>query len=209
MSDFAIAVKKSSTKTVAANRTAHAAISHLLEPGVSITGINKGQFSLIDIISVILAHVGPAELTVTTWTPGITEIDAVSVMARKGEIERFRMLVDRSFVTRQPQYVDRVRAALGDDAIIQTRTHAKFALIKAGDWRVTIRTSMNFNTNPRWEQFDIDDNAEVFDFYNALVDEIAESTPHGLLAPIKEIERSFARQRISEGVLKMQGDERR
>lgn len=209
MSEFAIAVTKRKVVTSAAHRTARAAIAPLLEPGCSITGINKGQFSLIDLIRVILAHVGPAELTITTWTPGIAEIDEVSAMVRASEVTGFRMLVDRSFVSRHKKYVNRVNAAIGEQAIIQTRTHAKFALIKAGDWRITIRTSMNFNRNIRWEQFDIDDNPEVYGFYEQLIDDAAESAPSGLLAPQKWIERAFYRQRVPGTVIRMTLGERR
>ncbi len=209
MTNYAIAVRKSATKLASANGTAASAIAHLLEPGCSITGINRGQFSLIDLIRVILVHVGAAELTVTTWTPGIAEIDEVAALVSRCEVTAFRLLVDRSFVMRQPQYVARVREALGDDAIVQTRTHAKFALIGNDDWKITIRTSMNFNRNSRWEQFDIDDNPDIYAFYDALVTEIGEHTPHGLLVPNKEIERSFRRQRVPSDVLRMRGDERK
>jgi hypothetical protein len=162
----------------------------VLTPGCRVVGINRGQFSLLDIIDAVLPQVGVADLTVSTWTPGKREIDSVAELIRHHRLSKFRLLVDRSFVTRHPQYVDELRA-LGADSIRQTKTHAKFALIAAGDWRITIRTSMNFNRNPRLEQFDLDDDRLIYDFFNAVVNDLYQRVPAGLSVSHKKITEAF------------------
>jgi len=162
-------------------------------PGMRVVGLTKGQFSLLDLIAAVLEQVGPAEVMVSTWTPGKAEMNAVAALLDRHHITRFRLLVDRSFVTRHPEYVARVHAILGSEAIRQTRTHAKFALIAAGDFRITIRTSMNFNRNPRYEQFDLDDDAEIYAFFDAAVNELYDGVPPGLDAKKRDIERGFNR----------------
>lgn len=162
-----------------------------IRPGARVVGLNKGQFSLLDLIAATLAQTGPGAVTVSTWTPGRAEMESVAQMLDAGYVTDFRLLVDRSFVTRHPEYVTRIHRVLGPQAIRQTRTHAKFALIEAGDYRITIRTSMNFNRNPRYEQFDLDDDAVIFAFFEAAVNELYDGVPPGFDASRGEIERGF------------------
>jgi len=162
-----------------------------ISPGCRVVGLTKGQFSLLDLIAAVLEQVGPAEVMVSTWTPGKAEMECVANLLDAHKITRFRLLVDRSFVTRHPEYVARIHSILGAEAIRQTRTHAKFALIAAGDYHITIRTSMNFNRNPRFEQFDLDDDTDIYSFFDRAVDELYDSAPAGLNANERDIERGF------------------
>lgn len=163
-----------------------------LVPGGRIVGVTKGQFSLLDLIQAVLGVVGPAEVLVSTWTPGISEMERVCQLLRDCEITGFRLLVDRSFPSRHPQYVERVVAICGPDSIRMTRTHAKFALIAAGDYRIAIRTSMNFNSNPRFEQFDLDDDREIYDLFAGVAELLYETVPAGLTADPGEVQAAFA-----------------
>ena len=181
--------QKKAVLTSTARGNARQAIG-TISPGCRVIGLTKGQFSLLDVIASVLAQVGPANLTVSTWTPGKAEIDSVLAMLHANRITGFRLLVDRSFITRHPEYMERFRA-LGEDTIRQTRTHAKFALIAAGDYRITIRTSMNFNSNPRLEQFDLDDDPAIYDFFNEAIDHLFTIVPPGTHASKKAIEDGF------------------
>ena len=162
-----------------------------LSPGVRVVGLNKGQFSLIDLLCAVLAQVGPAEVLVSTWTPGKIEMNCVADMLDAHQITRFRFLVDRSFVTRHPDYVSRIQAMFGAETIRQTRTHAKFALVRGGDYRIAIRTSMNFNHNTRFEQFDLDDDPAIYDFFDGAARELYESVPAGLDVDSSVIHKAF------------------
>ena len=79
----------------------------------------------------------------------------------------------------------------GADSLLLTRTHAKFALLSAGDYRIAIRSSMNLNRNTRVEQFDLDDDSALYDWFMGLVDEIRASVPHGLDVPAASIAHAF------------------
>lgn len=161
-----------------------------LTPGCRIVGVNKGQFSLIDIIDAVLEQVGAASVFVSTWTPGKNEINRVALLLEERKITDFRLLVDRSFMTRHPEYLKNLWR-LGMTQVRQTRTHAKFALIAAGDWRITVRTSMNFNTNPRLEQFDLDDDPVIYDFFDGVVEHFFTAVPMGNMATPKQVEQGF------------------
>lgn len=162
-----------------------------LEPGCWLFGLTKGQYSLLDLIRAVVAKTGPADVRLSTWSTGIRDAEAAGWMLGAGEFTSFQMIVDRSFPSRQPQYVGRMVALFGQDAIIPTRVHAKIALIRAGDWRIVVRSSMNLNRNPRFEQWDLNDAPELFDFVAEWFDELAATAPHGLDFEESEQEAAF------------------
>lgn len=163
-----------------------------LTPGCRVVGLTKGQFSLLDLIQAALAQTGPAEVLVSTWTQGKVEMQGIEKLLNSGRVTSFRLLVDRSFIARHPDHVRRIQKALGADVIRQTNTHAKFVLIAGGGYAITIRTSMNLNHNPRLEQFDLDDNPEIYAFFKSAVEELYRRVPAGLNVAASEIERGFA-----------------
>ena len=162
-----------------------------LTPGCRIIGITKGQFSLLDLIRAVLEQTGPADVLISTWTTGIRDAENADYLLQEGHMTSFRMLTDRSFVTRQPKYVARILEIFGAESIRCTKTHAKFAIIRNDKWDIAIRSSMNLNRNPRWEQFDLDDSAQIAEFFSGLYDEIAESTPAGLVVESSAIDAVF------------------
>lgn len=163
-----------------------------------VVGVTAGQFSLLDLVEAVLDQIAPVSyVLVSTWTPGMGEMERVMELLDVGDIERFQLLVDRSFPGRHPEYVQRVTEICGASAIRMTRTHAKFALIAANEWRICIRTSMNFNTNPRLEQFDLDDDPVIYQLFAAVAEDLFVDVPEGLEATSAEVARGFAR--ISRG----------
>jgi len=159
-----------------------------------IIGMTKGQFSLIDLISALLEKIGPSHCVVSTWTTGIRDQESADWLLRTGRILSLKFLTDYSFPSRQPKYAESMVERFGSDTIWCTRTHAKFALLSNDDgWRVVIRSSMNLNRNPRFEQFDIDDDAEIFAFFEAQVDDICKPERSGVAWSIPKIKREFTR----------------
>ena len=163
----------------------------VIAPGCRVVGVTKGQFSMLDMLSAVLAQTGPADVAVSTWTQGKAGMEGVAGLIRSGNVKSFRLLVDRSFVTRHPGYVKRIHDIAGPTSVRQTKTHAKFALISGGDYRITIRTSMNFNHNPRLEQFDLDDDPVIYGFFAGVVEEIFRVVPAGLDVASSKIEGGF------------------
>ncbi len=181
-----------------AYQTAAATIGEL-ERGCRIIGLTQGQFSLLDLARAVIRQVGPSELTVSTWTTGIRDAENAGWLLENGELTSFRLLTDRSFPGRHPEYSRRILSLFGPDSIRVTITHAKFALIRAGDWRISIRSSMNLNRNKRWEQFDLDDSAEIFDFFQDFVDDVWRLTPEGLNFANKNREIDSLMARLAAG----------
>ncbi len=183
-------VRKGSSKTKIVSapwQSAEASIG-TLEQGCRIFGLNKGQYSLVDILIHVLRQTGPAHVTCCVWTTGIADVRLVRDMLDDGRMTGFSLITDRSFALRQPQYEATVRELLHDANIRTTETHAKFLLIKNAEWSIVVRGSMNLNRNPRFEQFDLDDDAGLLAFLEGHVAELTASMPPGLRPTARQIQ---------------------
>jgi hypothetical protein len=157
-----------------------------------IFGFTKGAFSVIDIITHLLGLTGPAHVVFSTWTAAKTDVTAVLEMVKSGKMLTSRWLVDLTFQRRSPELAHEIRRVFGKDAIRVAKNHAKFALIGTERRKIVLRTSMNINYNPRFEDFTIADDPELYGFIMRIVDEVwkrqpvemASNTPH-------EIEKHF------------------
>ena len=140
-----------------------------IRPGCEIYGLTGGQWSLIDLIIHCLEATGPADVVVSTWTAASADIGFAFDLLRSGQIRSLRFLVDFSFPARQPAYCAALRERFGDDAIRVCKNHAKFVLIRAGQWNLVIRTSMNVNLNRRMESFEISDDAALAGYLSEII----------------------------------------
>jgi len=147
--------------------------------GGRVIGLTKGQFSLLHLIREILEHTGRADVTISTWSAGLYDASALYELKQSGKIKSVLIITDRSYITRQKEYATTLERAFGKECIRTTNTHAKFVLISNDEWSVCIRSSMNLNENKRCENFDIDDDQDIFNFYQGFCDEIFEKMPSG------------------------------
>lgn len=160
--------------------------------GRRVIGLTKGQFDLLDLIRAAMGHTGPVHLALSTWTLGIRDVENAAFLIERGDLLSLRLLVDRSFATRHPDYCRRVVEVFGSGAIRATNTHAKIAILRNDNWAVAIRSSMNFNRNPRFEQFDIDESVEICEFFERWLAELEELTPPGPSQDMDVINDVFA-----------------
>lgn len=143
-----------------------------LKPGCEIYGFTKGQFSCIDVIRHCLACTGPADVFIATWNINTSDIQSVYNFLGDGRIRSIRFLVDYSFQSRKPAFCQELVDAFGYDTIRVSMIHAKYILVTNDDWNFVIRTSMNLNFSPRYENFEISDSKEFAEFQQRIVDEI-------------------------------------
>jgi hypothetical protein len=137
--------------------------------------VTKGQFSLIDLIRRILDQTGPADVVISTWTSAGADIAEAFDLLDDGRIRSIRFLVDHFFQRRKPQFCGQIRKLFGDESIRVTRNHAKLVVITNDEWKISVLTSMNLNTNPRLEYALVRESPELADFnlrwINAIFDE--------------------------------------
>lgn len=173
-------------------QTAAAAI-HGLTRDLEVYGFTKGQFSLLDLIVALLEITGPARVTLSTWTAARHEILSLAELAGTGLLLSMRWLVDFTFARRDPEAAHQIRQTFGLEAIRVAQSHAKFCLLENSEWRLVLRSSMNLNMNPRFEDFTIAHDPQLADFLQTIIHDIwtrqertlAEATP-------AEIRRHFA-----------------
>jgi len=169
-------------RTIRASRVEGAAGAiGLVEPGCEVFILTHGQFSLIDAIVYLSQQIGPCRLSVSTWTAGTEDLQAMANLLAAGQFTGCRWLVDRSFLTRQPAYCARLRELFGDDVIRTTRSHAKFVTLRNASFDLAVRTSMNLNHNPRLEDIEISDDPALADFLDAEFDTYFHQQPPGQL----------------------------
>lgn len=143
-----------------------------IEPGTDTFILTFGQFSLIDAIVAIVDQIGPADIVLSSWTAADAHLERTAEMVASAEIRSLKMIIDRSFETRQPKYCERMRRLFGTDCIRHVRSHAKFVLIANERFKIVIRTSMNLNENPRLENIEISENPEFYNFMIGIVNDI-------------------------------------
>ena len=148
--------------------------------GVEVDVLTFGQFSIIDAIEAVLDIAGPAAVTLATWTAAEFDLTQIEAQLLRSQITDLRLIIDRSFVSRQPRFVRLIHERFGEGSVRSTRTHAKFVVIRNDDWSVVIRTSMNLNHNPRLEYLQVVDDAELAAMYLEVADGIFNEEPPGL-----------------------------
>jgi hypothetical protein len=159
-------------------------------PGSRVIGLTKGQFSLLHLLLELLKKTGPAHVVCATWSAGLYDASVMKEYKDSGNILSFMLVTDRSYSTRQKQYALSIEEAFGADAIRTTNLHAKFVLLWNDNYAVVIRSSMNLNENKRCENFDIDDDKDIFAFYKRFIDEV-ELLPVGFVESTKIVNPHF------------------
>ena len=131
-----------------------------------------GQFSLIDSLITILEQTGPAHVDISTWTAASAHLEKSQELMEDEKILSLRLILDGSFVNRQPEYYYHMKKIYGDDCIRHIGTHAKFMLIYNDIYKIVVRTSMNLNENPRLENIEISEDENFLNFMKEIVDQV-------------------------------------
>lgn len=156
-----------------------------------VTGLTNGAFSLISLIDAVLDITGDAKVIVSTWSAGFYDVNAINDLMQSGKITDFKIILDRSFKSRQEQYAVTCEELFSLENIRTTNTHSKFVLIYNDEWNVCIRSSMNLNENKRCENFDIDNDLSVFNLFNDFANDLFEIQPKGIIESRGIVDKNF------------------
>jgi len=156
-----------------------------VEPGFEMFGFTKGQFCCINILEHVLSQVGPADVVICTWSAASGDIKSAHRMLSLNKIKSLKFIIDFSFKSRKPKFCEELIESFGADAIRVTSIHAKFMTVKTEKYNIVIRTSMNLNFNPRFENFEISDDKNLYDFVAGIVGDIWETQEahEGFISP--------------------------
>lgn len=164
-------------------------VVNCINPGCRILGLTQGKYSLIDLIYQILQKVGKSDVICTTWSAGIKDANQVRWMLNTDLIESFKIITDHSYATRQKKYAGALDELFGKENIRTSEIHAKFTLISNENWKIVIRTSMNLNANKTCENFEIDDNQEIYDFYMNFINNTFENFESGFVSNAHQVNK--------------------
>ena len=128
-----------------------------IEGGDAIHGLTDGTWDVSDAIFEILEKTGPIELlTISTWTAARADIKSAYALLKTDKIKNIRFLVDRSFLTRHPDYCKELLQSFGKNSVRAWNNHAKFVIFEGGDsFNALYLTSANLNKNRRIENYSL------------------------------------------------------
>ncbi len=167
------------TRTVVHRTGTAARVIGPLEPGVRITGLTAGQFSSTDALEHMVAELGPADVRVSTWTTGVYDVERTRALQVEGRMKDIRFLLDRGTFEKSPKYAGPLIEKLGVQSFRCLSVHAKVNIVIGERGAAVMRSSMNLNKNLRTEQFDIDVDDEVAEFYRGWFDALWEQAERG------------------------------
>lgn len=143
--------------TAPSARVAFGRLAH----GARVVCLSKGAFGFGDAVRYLLETAGPADVLLTSWAIGAKEITAFRALVTDGAIRTLRLLVDASFVQRQPAYTARLRASFGPGCVRLATCHSKLATAINDRWAFVVLSSANLNRNSRLEFFQVEDNRRL------------------------------------------------
>ena len=139
---------------------------------MSLFAITRGQFSMLDAILHVLDCVGPATVSLWTWTVADYEIERFNELRRDGRLTAGRLIIDHGARNKNAGLIADWQQGFGGDSVRYVLNHAKIATVEGGGFRCLLRGSMNLNFNPRFEQFDLTEGGEDFDLVRQIEDEL-------------------------------------
>ena len=166
-------------------------VANTLSGNDRVLGLTMGKFSLIDLIHSIIKKIGRSDVTICTWSAGIKDAHQVKWMLDTDLINNFRMVTDHSYKTRQKKYALCIEDMIGIENIRTSEVHAKFVLIRNEKYNISIRTSMNLNANKTCETFEIDNDLEIYEFYNGFVSHLFEDMEKGFITQSYKVNKSL------------------
>lgn len=134
-----------------------------IEKNMSLFAVTRGQWSMIDAVLWVLDCVGPAAVSLWTWTVAEYEVQVLERLRRDNRLTSGRLVIDHGARNKNAAIIANWKAAFGADSVRYVVNHAKIATVETDDFCVLLRGSMNLNFNPRFEQFDITEGGPDFE----------------------------------------------
>ena len=143
-----------------------------VHPGLSLFAITRGQFSMIDAVLHVLDSVGPAAVSLWTWTVAEYEIECLDRLRIDNRVTAGRLVIDAGARNKNAGLIAQWKESFGPESVRYVVNHSKIATVQNDRFRVLLRGSMNLNFNPRFEQLDVTEGGEDFDLVKSIENEL-------------------------------------
>ena len=142
-------------------------------PAMSLFIVTRGQWSMIDAVLHCLDQVGPARLSIWTWTVAEYEVQVLTRLREDRRLTDGTLVIDAGARNKNREIIREWKGTFGAESVRYVQNHAKIATIEtAGGVRLLLRGSANLNANPRFENFDISEGGPEFDLVQAIEAEL-------------------------------------
>ncbi len=140
---------------------------------MSLFCITRGQWSMIDAVLHVLDQVGPAAVSLWTWTVAEYEVQTLTRLREDRRVTGGRLVIDAGARTKNAAIIAQWKSSFGPESVRYVTNHAKIARVEsASGLKLLLRGSMNLNFNPRFEQFDITEGGADYDLVEQIEDEL-------------------------------------
>lgn len=144
-----------------------------IEPGMALFAVTRGQWSMLDAVLHVLDEVGPAKISLWTWTVADYEVQVLNRFQIDQRIASGRLIIDHGARAKNAGIIRSWQAQYGADSVRYVLNHAKIATVESvSGLKCLLRGSMNLNFNPRFEQFDLTEGGPDFDLVKQIEDEL-------------------------------------
>ena len=131
------------------------------EPGGRSFVMSDRTWGLPEVVAATLKKTGPATVDVCTYSTGVETVNDCMHAVKSGRALGFRFLIhNRMVASRTGRGWASILRRVGAENIRAGHTHAKFAIIEAPGWAVSIVTSGNMNANRALETFAWEEGAD-------------------------------------------------
>jgi len=140
---------------------------------MSLFAVTRGQWSMIDAILHVLDQVGPAQLSLWTWTVAEYEVEVLTRLRKDARVTDGRLVIDAVARAKNAAIIREWKQSFGAESVRYVTNHAKIARVHSeSGMRLLLRGSMNLNFNPRFENFDITEGGADYDLVERIEGEL-------------------------------------
>ncbi|WP_028521975.1 hypothetical protein [Runella limosa] len=134
-----------------------------LETGQNIEYVSMADWSTHELVFWVLAQIGPAEMTMATWS--MTETAARQLVEARlaGVLTSVHCLFDYRIKVRYPEVCAYVKEHF--EAVTVAHCHAKVTVLENDQWAVVINASSNYTNNVRIESGSIKVSHQTANFH--------------------------------------------
>ncbi len=162
--------EKKEAKTILDGSEVLESIKDALDCGMSAYGFTMGNVSLIQIVEMICQEFGGNfEFSTCIWSANQVDITRLAYLRDNGDIAGARFIIDPSAYTRKYDAIECLYQNFGIESVRTLPTHAKFVTLKNEKHQFVITSSMNFTHNPRIEQYEVSESANVLELMHGMV----------------------------------------
>jgi hypothetical protein len=161
--------------------------------GLHLFGFSKGQYGLLDLVEAVLLQVGRAELSLCVPALDARSIERLAGFRGEGLINRCLLALDHAYPgSREGRKLRQaIEEAVGEVMVRVIRHQCRFALLAAGEWRVTILTAMPLTRSARLSHWSLHESRAIYEEARRMLERSFRAVRPGLEPPREEIDAAY------------------